>query len=1347
LVTQRLVRLSKTQGSSDNITIIVVFLKDPHIIATSSWPSESIPFLSENMDTAYDANQESQKNLFDMDYEIKTTTGEFTGKLLPSDIDNENYNNGNGNENLLDYVLDNSAQLSTTTTTEVLTTKATNGKRSADDLIDEEYDEDLGPETDVDALDEVMMSPKEVKQEQQVESKDVDEVETTKATTEHIEEATSLLINEAAKKLELNSDLIGNIISVDGTNPFEDNKIRDLLDDDEVEEMKVTSELVDRVTNELLLTRDISIEKQDQSFEKDDIDDIVTAKEDITQETVISQVLETSAAAEHHAVAESGGEDSEDEWNYFKGDKKSITTTTETIEEDEQKELQEEIEESHALSQAVAESQEACSDLISSEQDDGLEQELIDIEKNSAIGLDKFKEKSPQHELASLTEEQNEDIDDDEMSSQLNPDAKEFVPTSPVRSTNQSPFNLLNQNGASLNTHQPAYLFDEDNIIAQSPRKGTPMDDITLPAETDFDIEISRRPAELEAQNGEPANVERPGSSSSQASYQEMNLKEAMHGDEKLEYAPEVDDLIEQAKENVDAVVSQLTANVLSETDPMNMSFYQDNDNDIINPFDLNSVQRLPLDDEFEGGIVKPENTQKIIFESEQGQRFVIEDNDFGMQENLISQDEISKPEDDMYSPVSDNKIIDDNADSNLESDKPESELLLQDKTHEILEQVTEEVLQLGVTETYTENATKFQSENFLETVTTEYNDESNIEINNSSLITTGQKELESHIIPQETEEQAESESSFLRKSEKHACEEILNHLEPRSVPDLSSEFIHDNLADASPLQEESPIVESVDNIETIHAGTPPPTPAILNVEVQPKISTPEPHEIVEAVERLSFGSEEKPQHELSGSSVLLDHEASEPLATIECVASVLSQSDAKPIDELTESQVEAASSNQVESEPNITEAKEIDVVAVAGVAATTLGATAAIASVIVAEKENEKTNESVKSSKPASKPSTPSKAATKTGTAKKPATPTTKPASATKTSTTTSRPSSKPLSSSAALPKSSSTTAAKTATKTTVTLTKKPLTNGEAKTTSVVKKTTTTTSTTKTPENIAKSHAGSVRSTTTTTTTTRTISTAPRTATSTISKTTASKPAAAPRTATAFKATPATKPPTTISNRPSRPVTSTTSAPSATKTAAARTPLSPAKTKPSPTSTVTDKQSKDTTNKLRTVPSTLNPSKTATSTSRTGATAPARKVTDLKSPTAAKSRTATGATSGTTTTTTTTTKSSTIGRKPTTTTRTSITKKTTGTSAISKSGANDSKATKLTTVKLEKQLLNGDVISEKEIIRTTILDSNGDVILNEDNENIIRKDESPDHQSLPLLDNSQMIVIDSAAD
>lgn len=204
----------------------------------------------------------------------------------------------------------------------------------------------------------------------------------------------------------------------------------------------------------------------------------------------------------------------------------------------------------------------------------------------------------------------NEKDLDDEMDSQLNPDAKEFVPVSPQHPTSGSPFG----NGG---LHNRLDLMD-DEVVSQSPRKGSAVvmddNDIELPAENDF-TEISQRPSELVAnelnfenvqvENGnlivDVKDVPRPESSSSQCSYQEMNLKEAMHGDEKQELAAEVheSEAVNPFSGSGDGIVPTTNGGgqqFLSEQDPMNMSFYNDENN----PFgssgevDMNAVQRLP---------------------------------------------------------------------------------------------------------------------------------------------------------------------------------------------------------------------------------------------------------------------------------------------------------------------------------------------------------------------------------------------------------------------------------------------------------------------------------------------------------------------------------------------------------------------------------------------------------------------------------------------------------------------------------------------------------------------------------------------------------------------------------
>lgn len=257
---------------------------------------------------------------------------------------------------------------------------------------------------------------------------------------------------------------------------------------------------------------------------------------------------------------------------------------------------------------------------------------------------------------SSVATEHDQDLE--EMDSQLNPDAKEFVPVSPQRTAISSPFG----NGG---LHNRMDLIDDD-VVSQSPRKGSAIvmddSDIELPAENDF-TEISKRPSELLANendtneaadnvnllNDDGLDVQRPESSSSQCSYQEMNLKEAMHGDEKQELAAEM-----QESENLLFGVEDTVPTTngdqafLNEQNPMNMSFYNDENN----PFnssevDMNSVQRLPddIDDdenEMSDFVAQPiVNQQEHVHEQHTQSNFV----EFGDDEQPnMSQQTVEEP-------------------------------------------------------------------------------------------------------------------------------------------------------------------------------------------------------------------------------------------------------------------------------------------------------------------------------------------------------------------------------------------------------------------------------------------------------------------------------------------------------------------------------------------------------------------------------------------------------------------------------------------------------------------------------------------------------------------------------
>lgn len=285
-----------------------------------------------------------------------------------------------------------------------------------------------------------------------------------------------------------------------------------------------------------------------------------------------------------------------------------------------------------------------------------LSEDKQDTEQPELFDLDRV-ERSP----SVATEHDSElgkdkDLDEDMENSLLNPDAKEFVPVSPQRTSVTSPF------GNGL--HPRAMDLMDDDVVSQSPRKGSAVamedNDIELPAENDF-TEISQRPSELEAnsqENGDDAvkDAQRPESSSSQCSYQEMNLKEAMHGDEKQELAAEVHESDNMfAGGDGDVPVPTINGDQLyTEQNPMNMSFYNEENN----PFttqevDMNAVQMLPdCDDELipDNEIVQYVNEPVELANQNYGEmdelmkEFSSEGEKITQHQELLQQDEESTP-------------------------------------------------------------------------------------------------------------------------------------------------------------------------------------------------------------------------------------------------------------------------------------------------------------------------------------------------------------------------------------------------------------------------------------------------------------------------------------------------------------------------------------------------------------------------------------------------------------------------------------------------------------------------------------------------------------------------------
>lgn len=228
-----------------------------------------------------------------------------------------------------------------------------------------------------------------------------------------------------------------------------------------------------------------------------------------------------------------------------------------------------------------------------------------------------------------LTVEPETSVDDElerpnslslEMASKLNPEAKEFVPvSSPSKSNPTSP--VANAPSMIPNSY---LMLDDDTVVAQSPKKcTTTMDNIDVPEEDAFQHEMNNRPHELEKPseyiNGNAEITARSHSPASEPLYQELNLKEAMQADEKLEH--DYNDEKQVVPEDSPSELSneQNILHVLNkEQDPMNMSFYEGRDEGLLsNSDELNKVHVLPEEDDSEEQLKEEaDNVQKAVCES-----------------------------------------------------------------------------------------------------------------------------------------------------------------------------------------------------------------------------------------------------------------------------------------------------------------------------------------------------------------------------------------------------------------------------------------------------------------------------------------------------------------------------------------------------------------------------------------------------------------------------------------------------------------------------------------------------------------------------------------------------------
>lgn len=127
-MSQRLVQLAKHHNSSDNITVIVVFLRETSKIAAEAHWAARNNFIMDTLDNANNTNPFANSNNSDI-------LAQKDGFVL--NLGDNFKQNGTEKSPINDFL-----------------TRAANGKRSADDF---DEDDDLGPETDVDAVDDIVL--------------------------------------------------------------------------------------------------------------------------------------------------------------------------------------------------------------------------------------------------------------------------------------------------------------------------------------------------------------------------------------------------------------------------------------------------------------------------------------------------------------------------------------------------------------------------------------------------------------------------------------------------------------------------------------------------------------------------------------------------------------------------------------------------------------------------------------------------------------------------------------------------------------------------------------------------------------------------------------------------------------------------------------------------------------------------------------------------------------------------------------------------------------------------------------------------------------------------------------
>lgn len=287
-IATQLCSLAKGQGSRDNISVIVVFFKEPELIATQNWPLHVQPSKAlENLNL-------NEEELDPIEF---GALGNDHISLALNNINNNKFRDSPDDINLM-------------------MNEATSPQVAANTLVDNDGNnnssDNLGPETDVDAVDEDSQANEAIgggKEKIQLELKETEDV------------------TDRSEVLDFSND-----ISTDS----QESKI---LDSQKVEAFPDFSANVETFVDNKIVEELLQAESQHH------FDDYAESAENFHSEStskavnnlaegvadVINQV-ENSA----QLIGESGEEESEDEWNYVQIDKKdglaAVEETSEVVE-------------------------------------------------------------------------------------------------------------------------------------------------------------------------------------------------------------------------------------------------------------------------------------------------------------------------------------------------------------------------------------------------------------------------------------------------------------------------------------------------------------------------------------------------------------------------------------------------------------------------------------------------------------------------------------------------------------------------------------------------------------------------------------------------------------------------------------------------------------------------------------------------------------------------------------------------------------------------------------------------------------------------------------------------------